>query len=161
MGWSGVYPERPEMFTFWQQLANARLIEGAYDGVRGPGTYSASTVPGINSPPTRISNGCWSVYPTALTTAFNINTNMVANVLLAGGLGAAAPNYDYCHRNFIRPEEMWNIDTKMDDGRPGQGSVVSWNQARSPDCITTNDPTTAEYNFATTIAACSVNFLLQ
>ena len=161
MTWGTPNPERPELFTFWQHLANAGLIEGSYDGVRGPGTNPASTSPGVNSPRTRISNGCWSIFTTAVTPTGNLTLSTSVNALAAGRLAGASPNTDYCYGGFLRPEEMWNIDTKLDDGRPGQGSIVSWNQIRLPNCASTNDPNTAEYNLQETSAACAVIFLLR
>jgi len=161
MTWSGTYPERAEIFTFWQQLANAGLIEGSYNGVRGPGTFPAATVPGTNAPRTRISNGCWTVYNTSSTTSFNLTTSNQSNAFIAGGLGGSSPNNDYCHAAFIRAEELWNIDTKMDDGLPGQGTIVTWNQTRLPNCGSTNDPATAVYNLSNTAMSCSLIQLLR
>lgn len=161
ISWGNPNPERPEIHTFWQQLANAGLIEGSYDGVRGPGTFPASTAPGTNSPRTRISNGCWSAFSTTVTPTANLNATLGLNTIVAGTLAMSGGNPDYCHGNLIRPEEMWNIDTKLDDGRPGQGSVVSWNQVRSPNCSTTNDPTTAQYNLSDLTQSCAVLYLLR
>lgn len=27
---------------------------------------------------------------------------------------------------IMKPEDVWNVDTKMDDGKPATGSLVTW-----------------------------------
>ncbi len=162
IGWGGTNPERAETFTFWQQMANAGLIEGNYTGVRGtPGGFPAATNPGLNSPRTRIANGCWTVYNNVLNAVWNLTTTTSVNAFIAGSLYVDGSGPDFCHNPLVKPEEMWNIDTKIDDGRPGQGSVVSRNQTTDPNCVSSNDPGTAQYNLNITSAACSVSVLLR
>lgn len=60
----------------------------------------------------------------------------------------------------LRPEEAWNIETKIDDGRPAFGRVVAFKQGTSvtPNCTTTAVDATAEYAVSNTSIACSLNF---
>lgn len=44
---------------------------------------------------------------------------------------------------ILKPEELWNIDTKMDDGIANYGSVV----ARRYGCSTATASTTASVNY--------------
>lgn len=45
----------------------------------------------------------------------------------------------------IKAEEMWNIDTKLDDSRPAYGRILSRNLTGRPDCATSNTMSLAEY----------------
>jgi prepilin-type N-terminal cleavage/methylation domain-containing protein len=115
----------PEMFRIWQQLANAGLIEGSYTGVAGTFSTSDSDA-GINSPKLRLgtSNGV-SFYSWGTVLAGDAGNPWLfegtyGNTFLFGFCGG----YD-CIEGFLKPEEAWNIDTKIDDGKPGTGKVVS------------------------------------
>jgi prepilin-type N-terminal cleavage/methylation domain-containing protein len=117
-------PASPEMFRVWQHLANAGLIEGSYTGVAG--TFSAQDHdPGINAPALKGGNSFGvSVYylgslPAGYATAY----------LFEGDYGNAF-GYGYCNgydcvSPGIKPEDAWNIDTKLDDGKPGTGKIIT------------------------------------
>jgi hypothetical protein len=62
---------------------------------------------------------------------------------------------------LVTPEEMWNIDTKMDDGRPAYGKVVGdkTTSGGSPNCVNNDIASTANYNFAYKGVACRVTVL--
>lgn len=119
-------PNNPvyEFYRFWQHLANAGLIEGNYIGTLPTlAGYATTYVAGVSNPASRISGAFWGTTGTA------------------SGILAASPNrFELITKNFmwytnssavasdamvLRPGEAWNIDTKMDDGMPGTGSVVS------------------------------------
>ena len=40
-------------------------------------------------------------------------------------LGSDSGGLGYLYEYVLKPEDTWNIDTKMDDGVPGQGKIVS------------------------------------
>jgi len=108
-----------ETFRFWQHLANAGLVEGSYTGVTdGSNFYSATR---NNSPTSKYSNGLWSFWPwPATNTSQNFdNLPLNRNTLY---LGKAVANT--LGQGLLTPEEMWNVDTKMDDGRPALGKIV-------------------------------------
>ena len=54
------------------------------------------------------------------------------------------------------PEEMWGIDTKIDDGKPGMGSVTSYLSSLGwiPNCATSDIPGSAEYKVTMTSREC-------
>lgn len=108
-----------EAFTFWQHLAQAGLVEGTYTGRVGAGGSGEATAE--NTPRSKFQQALWF--------AFNWNT-----------IWSGTPQYDGVYRDnlfqlggyvsggtpaapLFRAEDAWNIDTKMDDGRPAYGSV--------------------------------------
>lgn len=88
----------------WQHLALAGLIEGTYSGVEGTGTWT---------PRSRMGQAPWHMKswsgPAAhgWTSAPSSQTLMLAIDYLSG----------------MKPEEAWNLDTKLDDGRAYNGKV--------------------------------------
>lgn len=112
-----------EPFRAWQHLANAGLIEGSYDGVSSDSVQSWSPSR-TNSPASKIDgNGVWTVYH-GDNSAGSFSGNFFAvnyrNFFLLGG---AYPGL-WPANSVLKPEEAWNIDTKMDDGIPGRGKVI-------------------------------------
>ena len=117
-----------EYFRFWQHLAAAGLIEGTYTGMTSGANLYA---PGVNIPVTKLgSNIGWFVYTDATVSGhafFFDGTNRGRFSVLIPN--AAAPYGSY---GTMSPTDTWNIDTKMDDGKPATGSVVStWGSAFS------------------------------
>ena len=96
-----------------QFLAEAGLIEGSYTGLVAA-TGNKRQI-GVNIIPSRITNaGMW------------INN-------LAGGMAGRSGNVitfsketgTYMGGAALTPEDQWNIDTKLDDGKPLMGRVTS------------------------------------
>jgi prepilin-type N-terminal cleavage/methylation domain-containing protein len=108
-----------EMFRFWQHLANAALIEGSYTGINGSGS-SQHHIAGQNAPASRISNAGWFTHERQTASQLHGLTSM-GNTF---GLGAPYPNSTF-YNPILKPEEVWNIDTKMDDGLPISGKVIA------------------------------------
>jgi prepilin-type N-terminal cleavage/methylation domain-containing protein len=152
-----------ERFRFWQHLANAGLIEGSYTGVPGSSAITLH-VPGLNSPASKLSNVAFSVFGTGY---------------LAGSDNAFVGNYGNCleMRNdknntegnkyaFLKPEEMWNVDVKLDDGKPGFGLIRPYapgNGTTTGDqrkCTSSKDPAVSEYLLQEPSIACSVSYVL-
>ena len=52
----------------------------------------------------------------------------------------------------LKPEEAWNIDTKLDDGKPAYGAVMTGKLGATfvNACATTAVESTAEYAVSTT-----------
>ncbi len=114
---------RDERFRFWQHLANAGLIEGQYTGTAGTNSsgYTLPFVAGLNLPPSRMPNGAWGISYATNTTSATQFTYTGHMMQLFGPTSTATGYYP-----VISPEDAWNIDTKMDDGKPGTGSVMNW-----------------------------------
>lgn len=142
-----------ENFTFWQQLANAQLIEGNYTGIAGGGD-SIHAVIGENVPAAKISNGGWSVYQwiSGASDFFPVATGR--NTLVIGG-----PKPDTITSSPIfTPEEHWNLDTKLDDGKPGTGKITGRDSTlvEGSDCVDGSDPSTAAYNLDLDDVVCTI-----
>lgn len=146
----GAYYKWSERLLFWQHLANAGMIEGQYTGVTDSTMDVYALTAGKNSPASRLSDAIWSVNGTsgdAAGTASDFpfgrsiiffprsNANMGASPLLA--------------------EEVWNIDTKMDDGLPGYGNVRT-SKMSANNCSTSDDEATAKYNLQNTSNHCTL-----
>ena len=99
-----------EGYRFWQHLALAGLIEGSYTGQPG-------VTLNVNIPASKLAGATWFVSggPAVAGDTFGYATeagNMLQYLNAASG-------------NPLKPEEAWNIDSKMDDGKPGSGKVLA------------------------------------
>lgn len=125
-----------EPFRFWHHLANAGLIEGTYSGITD-GTNDASATAN-NSPRGKIATSLWyagyMAPVTGGTTFFDGNYDSYFQF----GLPASSNGLPW--GGFATPEEAWNIDTKMDDGRPAAGKAVVYNRN-----VCTNSTSATDY----------------
>ncbi len=115
---------------FWSQLALAGLIEGVYT----PASW-ASPVLGTTNPSGKMATSGWHMRSVGTVANDDITvgtTGAGTNIMYEGNYGnafffmkavtLAAPT---AAGGLMRAEEAWNIDTKMDDGKPMTGSVTS------------------------------------
>jgi hypothetical protein len=154
-----------ERFTFWQQLANAGLVEGSYTGIAGsdgPNDHDAA----INAPVSRVSNAGWSVIGGSVASADSmLFDGSYYRMLFIGAFRSG----DAATRDpAFTPEEAWNIDKKTDDGMPAVGSVVA--RDRTNGCTAAPDGTEltssaahaavldATYQLTNSSVACSIAF---
>lgn len=152
-----------EMFAYWQHLALAGLIEGSYSGAAGTGSAVHCLV-GVNCPASRISSTGWGVYSWGIQSA--------SAELFDGsyGLNLAFGKENPSNRPIdavLKPEELWNIDIKLDDGKPATGRVsprarVGCTLTAAGAAITTSaaDATLMDaiYNLPNTSTVCAVIF---
>jgi prepilin-type N-terminal cleavage/methylation domain-containing protein len=143
-----------ENLQFWRQLALAGLIEGTYTGVIG--ASAAEVTGGTNLPRAKLSSGVWwmnsdgGVNPLS---GANIYTANYGNYFTIGGaVSGAWPNAP-----ILKPEEAWNIDTKMDDGRPGAGKIIARYPGTCSDAASGTDYA-APYNLDDTALRCLLYF---
>jgi prepilin-type N-terminal cleavage/methylation domain-containing protein len=155
-----------ERFTFWQHLANAGLIEASFTGASASGAYSTdSSVIGTNVPSSKLNNGGWY---TAWWGSVVINhTGWIEgnyNHVLQLGSSMTGSNP---RSALLTPEEMWNIDAKMDDGQAGTGKLVTREDLAScyllangtAGVASASDPRAdVRYNLANTAKACVLVF---
>ena len=143
-----------EAFRFWQHLANAGLIAGTYTGVPGDGGY-AQHIDGENSPASKYSGGGWSIEEIH---DHGGDSNFYAidygNYLELGAATALS-----CHEGpLLTPEEVWHIDTKVDDGKPGKGRVIAGNWGDCTLAANAND-TESDYDLSRSDEVCFVSFI--
>ena len=109
-----------EHLRFWQHLANAGLIEGTYTGVNiSPSHYY--TV-GTNVPRSKLDASSywfpqWEGTHSSTFGRFD-STDTYGNTFFFGSYLTGS-----VYRGNLKPEEAWNLDTKMDDGKPARGKV--------------------------------------
>ncbi len=141
-----------EIHRFWQQLAMAGLIEGTYSGVAGP-SGAAHCVIGTQCPRSKLNNAGWG-------------TDSVGQY--AGDAGYFAGSYnnffsfgaqttEYPYGAVLKPEEAWNIDTKLDDGRPGLGRVFAVYYPTCTNAASRTDTTTT-YKLDSNTIVCGLAF---
>lgn len=111
-----------ERHRAWQQLAMAGLIEGSYTGI--PNVTSAGPNPGENAPRSKISNAGWDyLYYSRNNYSWSDGSTQQRQELRLGVfLSTWTDLYDV---PVLKPEEMWNLDTKMDDGKPALGKAFT------------------------------------
>lgn len=142
-----------ERYRLWQHLANAGMVEGNFTGVAGAGGASNmianQNVPGsklndtayytMNGFPGRVLADAATVFGKEYGITLELRNSTTAGALIG----------------LLRPEELWNIDLKMDDGKPGTGGINTYkNNAAIDECVTTTSAATAEYAVTITTFEC-------
>lgn len=128
-----------EAFEFWNQLSLSGEIAGHFTGKSGPAAVM-DTVPKVNAPASHVSNAGWGV--TNLTNYAGDNNSYAfnyGNVITFGSASTGNPTI----AGAMKPDEAWNIDTKIDDGKPASGSIIAveaagFLAAASTKCTTSN-----------------------
>ena len=161
----------PETFQFWRQLALAKLIEGNYTGASA-NTSTMQWKFGKNTPVARLTlpwESFWEIFNPrktgwSITTLNDQNTKYAGDdityagkyglVLVFGGLSEVgqpgAP--------ILPPVDAWNIDTKLDDGKPATGSVRARNW-RECTTSTSNTDMDGQYKLESPARSCALYFL--
>jgi prepilin-type N-terminal cleavage/methylation domain-containing protein len=166
-----------EDLKLWTHLANAGLIPSyPYIASRDfPYSYCGGNVESgdfpRSCPKPRIGDGVpnsgWMIYypnsvpdlsGSGLQLAFNLSFS--SNVI--GLWGGGTQPY------FLTPVEVWNIDTKVDDGKPARGSVVLIGVVSVAACADTTDMNNLDANYYTSDAntrisrkLCGLGFMNQ
>ena len=115
-----------EALRFWQQLSNAGLIEGSYTGV-AENDYDEATR--NNAPSSKIPQGLWAVWYLGTSSGGEVAGSQLifdgayGNALTLGAPADSTPPM----LPLFSPEEVWNIDKKMDDGMPSSGKLLPVN----------------------------------
>ena len=144
---------RYELFRLWQHLANAGLIEGSYTGVTGSGG-TEHYIPGTNTLASKIAGAGWalSYAPASAGGTSDFPFEGGTYMQLGKASATASPN-----GKAFTPAETWNIDKKMDDGKPGAGrvSIKYWD-----DCTlaATKDDVTGDYDLTQPDVQCALKF---
>lgn len=155
-----------EKYQFWVQLAYAGLIEGSYTGIdSGCGSFGWCAVAGENSPASKYGNntvidmnGYFGSYAAAYSYYFpelnGVNRFTIRrNNNVGGGDSGVMP-----------PEDAWNMDTKLDDGKPARGKFrVGSHSQIAGDCTLAASDTDydAGYALEVTELTCAPTYIVQ
>ncbi len=140
-----------EIFRSWQHLSNAGLVEGQFTGVSaGPMATFTATV-GTNVPRSKLQQAGWTLVwlGSGGGSYFTINYR---NALALGANAMMSPT----NGAFMKAEDAYNIDMKMDDGKPQSGIVSSFPTASRPNCVNGTDD---DYLLSDTTNGCNLFFV--
>lgn len=144
----GIVINNSEPTWAWQQLAAAGLIEGTYLGRPGAGTSSDPVHGPLNNPSSRLRPALWVTGYWSLLSGDGTRFDGAYGHVLQFGIGT---NTSSNSTAVLKPEELWNIDSKMDDGVPNTGNVVA---RRYATC--TNAANSASTNVSYALSTASV-----
>lgn len=140
----------------WQHLSNAGLIEGSYTGTHGV-IGDETRVGGLNTLRAKLGSTHWNL-------AFLNPSPANPAYFPSGEWHLIELTRDFYNteptRDILTPEEAWNIDQKMDDGRASTGKITGPKQGwvLAPDCTTSNDPAISQYNLSNGDLSCPIFF---
>ena len=159
---SGAVSTAKEMHEFWRHLQLAGLIEGNYTGLAGTVGNSASVTPGSNSPRSKLGGAGWGAAGGGNcglggSACFGSLTGDY-NAYFVFGLPTTSGNTPI--NAALKPEEAWNIDTKLDDGSPTTGRTraryTGTNQCTTSTAVT---DLTGIYNLPSGSLLCTLFFV--
>ncbi len=134
----------------WQHLANAGLVKESFTGVPSSlnPTSPQAARPGENTPKPTINGNTFFInhgyYNNGDSSHFPGTTGNIIDVA-APFYDPAYPEYtDYPIGPFMTGFEAFNLDRKIDNGRPGSGKVITW-RSEIMDCASTDLAAQAEY----------------
>lgn len=137
-----------ESLLAWPHLALAGLIEGNYTGVIGSGW-----TPGTNVLASKIPTGGYLLRQSSLPYSTTSGT------LLLFAANRTGSTFDW---PLLRPEEAWNMDQKLDDGRADSGRFYAYNGYVPPSdrCVTSGSYSTgpADYRLNQTSIDCLIYY---
>jgi hypothetical protein len=138
----------------WQHLANAGLIEGSFTGIGG-------VTVGTTIPASRVSNA--GFYVGDMSNFLSGGSTYATDAgkykhLFMFGAPAGTATTDVTSDPVVTPEEAWNVDKELDDGKPGIGKVTGYGSGFAfTNCGSTAD-STAEYDFSQSGTTCAIYF---
>ncbi len=154
----GYVVQYAEAFRLWQQLNLAGLLEGSYPGYISPQANTTPTVPGRDMPASRLGKGGWTVEKLSQLSTINYELgysdlpDKKFNFMILGGPNAAY----WSNAPVLRPEEAWNIDTKMDDGTPASGKIRVGPNSNNCTNVSTSD---AVYKTSNSNITCLLGYI--
>ena len=147
-----------ENYYFWEQLGLAGLIEGSYTGAQGPiGVWDH--VIGTNVPGSAVNGvGYWITYRANNSGWGNYyNTFHGNHFTLAADSGSSGPSYLYDPANSFTQPDAFAIDSKVDDGKPATGAVMT-NWAHNCTDSASSSDFTGDYRVNLDTKACFMVF---
>jgi hypothetical protein len=112
----------------------------------------------VNSPKPRLANAAWSVFDFGTGGGNAYGGLTYGNVVEFGNPLSTANAITAAENPLMKPEDAWNIDSKLDDGLPASGKVMvrMWGN----NCTTSVSATdyTGQYKLSYSAIACSLVF---
>jgi prepilin-type N-terminal cleavage/methylation domain-containing protein len=144
-----------EYAQFWLHLALSRQIQGNYTGL-ATATGVRHVQVGTNSPTSKMDNAGWSIIWVDSRTAASATyfDGIFGNQFTFGATAGTAEN----DGAVLKPEELWNLDKKIDDGVAGSGVVMTRKASAVANCAA-NDTTTSPYALTTSSKTCMAYFV--
>src|SRR5215831_1383376 len=105
-----------QLFLFWKHLANAGLLAGNFSGISDGSTGYATTQ--NNAPGGKIFNSLWYIQDFGVLNGSIFGFDGVYNNSMEFGLYKV--NEDPINP-ILTAKDMWALDSKIDDGKPGTG----------------------------------------
>lgn len=146
-----------ELFTVWQHLSNAGLIKGTFSGMSTASSFFDGK-PGINVPASVFEPGGYMlmyVQPQSFAADPDYFDADYGHMIAFG----ANPSNDITNRALITTDEAYLIDTKIDDGLPATGGVLTGKSGILPNCTTSDVAASSRYKIAYKDRACSLFFI--
>lgn len=153
-----------EWYRAWQHMANAGVLEGQFSGVAGH--VAGSQLIGTSVPKSAYADGGYTLLFVPNTALGTESFAMSARHVLAFGAvdpacaSGITPADCVTHYKLLTPTDAAEIDQKVDDGRPGTGTILSRpsTSVLNPSCSDGTDAATAQYNLVYTDRACGLLF---
>ncbi len=131
-----------EFFRFWQHLSNAELLPEQYSGVSGPaGTKDPITGENVMAGPMD-STGWWTEFYQD-DGMINISSDLFHGYY--GNFLSIRLLNNNARRAFLTPQEAYQVDLKVDDGKPGRGLIIVGYINECTNAIDEDDRDNAEY----------------
>jgi prepilin-type N-terminal cleavage/methylation domain-containing protein len=155
-------PYTYEKLRLWQHLANAKLIEGVYNG--RPSTTTGQQQAGMTAPASRLIPNTFDffyAYPVTAVTAGIYRANYQHIIVYGGPAGGATTVTTPTYKAALTTSDAFGLDEKIDDGYPGKGYVLSYTSglAAAANCATTTTESTAAYKTSTAGIQCPLIFI--
>lgn len=128
-----------EAYQLWLHLSLAGLLKGDFTGAAGPEDDDHSIV-GENVPAMlddHVGVTTWLIDGGGLVSRTNYFERVYGHFFEIGLEDSNGPGADATDRPFLTPAEMYNLDTKLDDGLPGRGKIITRPGPSRPDCTDT------------------------
>jgi prepilin-type N-terminal cleavage/methylation domain-containing protein len=156
--------EDHEQLLFWQHLSNAGLVRGQYNGQNMSGSAARRNHHvGYNCPMSKFdSSACWGYIFIPANGYFGYDHHgryfpaSAGNVFMLGVTGSSSSPPHMPNNPVMAPDDIWNIDTKVDNGQPDTG-LVRTNESSS-NCYEDVGGVN-EYSLSNSGRACLILFL--
>jgi len=154
-----------EPFMFWRQLSDAQIIDGAYGSLLNTAAECGTGGTAENFfPASKIGKG----YVEANTAGNGVNYFLIVNLTSLGGCGAGGGAHS-TNANALTAQEAYAIDSKIDNGLPGSGTVFAINGAANLNLYASWTTVSAvagcvassAYALTQTTQSCSLRFKFQ